>query len=225
MSTQVGKQMLPLIRLILENCKLSRNMPVRSKLMIRFLLFSIKQRTRSFITFIKEIRILYQIFVVQHLYWYFSETQVNTRSCYRELEASVSLAPFCPVKEVSSNSLGAAPVTHVVSLTFWQRDGDVHLERQGQVRIKVCFTSTNRDIDSNDSIRTWIVRHHEWILWKLPLVPINVIQTPKYQIYSNIYQIQDMFRARRWVNIVKKCKLSCWPAAKSTVNSTVYRLD
>ena len=37
---------------------------------------------------------------------------------YRELEAAVSLGPDCPVKEVSSTSLEAAPETHVESLTF-----------------------------------------------------------------------------------------------------------
>ena len=124
-------------------------MPARSKLMIRFLLFLIKfeiQRSQSFITFIKE---KYEYCIKYLLYNTYTDiSQVNTRSCYRELEASVSLlAPFCPVKEVSSTSLGAAPETHEESLTFWQRDGEVHLKRQGQVKIKqLKFLSSSHNV-------------------------------------------------------------------------------
>ena len=46
---------------------------------------------------------------------------------HSEPESAPGLA--WPVKDVSSTSLELAPVLQVESFTFWQREGEVHLQR------------------------------------------------------------------------------------------------
>ena len=141
-------------------------MPARSKLMIRFLLFLIKletqRRTRSFITFIKEIWILYQIFVVQHFY-----TDISPRHKLTLDHVTESWRPPCPWPLTARWRRSPAPASRPPRRRTWRAwpsgRGLARCTWRDKVRLRLKFVSLERllliMLSEHKSC------HHEWNLY------------------------------------------------------------